>query len=63
MPLQTEHAADFMIECCLTANDEGITLCLTGPMTNMAMAMVKDTRIILKIHEYFRDGWFCSEPR
>ena len=62
MPLQTEYAVDFIIECCLTANDEGITLCLIGPMINMAMAMVKDTRIISKIREIVVMGGSTLNP-
>jgi purine nucleosidase len=62
MPLQTEHAVDFIIECCLTANDEGITLCPIGPMTNIAMAMVKDTRIIPKIREIVLMGGAALNP-
>ena len=62
MPLQTKHAVDFMIERCLDADDEGITLCPIRPLTNIAMAMVKDTRIISKIREIVLMGDAALSP-
>jgi purine nucleosidase len=62
MPLQTEHAVDFIIESCLDADDEGITLCPIGPLTNIALAIVKDTRIISKIREIVLMGGAALSP-
>jgi len=39
MPLQERHAVDFIIDTCLSAADGAITLCVLGPMTNIAVAM------------------------
>ena len=62
MLLQTKHAVDFIIESCLDADDEGITLCPIGPLTNIALAMVKDTRIISKIREIVLMGGAALSP-
>jgi len=46
--VDARHAVDFIIESCLTS-DQPITLCPTGPMTNIAMAIRKEPRILDKI--------------
>lgn len=48
MPLQEQHAVDFIIETCLAA-DNAVTLVPTGPLTNIAMALVKEPRIVDRI--------------
>ncbi len=40
-PLQDLHGVDFIIESLLAADDKEITLCALGPLTNIAMALVK----------------------
>ncbi|MBL4721735.1 MAG: nucleoside hydrolase [Alphaproteobacteria bacterium] len=49
MPLQDRHAVDFIVDACLSADDEAVTICLLGPMTNLALAIVKEPRILPKI--------------
>ncbi len=49
MPLQKGHAVDFIIDTCLAAKDKSITICPIGPMTNVALAMMKEPSIIPKI--------------
>lgn len=39
------HAVDAIIEACLAAPPRGLTLCPTGPMTNIALALVKEPQI------------------
>ena len=48
MKLQDEHAVDFIIAT-LLGHEGGVTLCPTGPLTNIAVAMVKEPRILPKI--------------
>lgn len=45
------HAVDFIVETCLAAGPEGITLCPLGPLTNIAQAIVKEPRILPNIAE------------
>jgi len=49
MPLQERHAVDFIVDTCLAAADRGITLCVLGPMTNIAVALTKAPDIAAKI--------------
>ncbi len=51
MPLERRHAVDFIIETCRGSGDRGVTLCVTGPMTNIAVAMVMAPEIVKGIHE------------
>ena len=46
-----KHAVDFIVESCLAAGDEGITLCPVGPLTNIASAIAREPTIIPKIRE------------
>lgn len=55
MPLQTQHAVDWVVETLLGA-DELITLCTLGPLTNIAMAMVKEPAIVPRIREIVMMG-------
>ena len=49
MPLQERHAVDFIVDTCLAAAYRGITLCVLGPMTNIAVALTKAPDIAAKI--------------
>ena len=51
LPLAEGHAVDFIVDRCLAADDGSITLCPIGPMTNIALALVKEPRIVTKIRE------------
>jgi purine nucleosidase len=54
--LQPSHGVDFLIET-LLAHDAGtVTLCTLGPLTNVAMAMVKAPTIIPRIQEIVMMG-------
>jgi len=49
--IQKQHAVDFIIETCLSAGDGEIVICPVGPMTNVALAIIKEPLIIPKIKE------------
>lgn len=51
MPLQHQHAVDYLIETLLAAADDAITLVPIGPLTNIAMALIREPRIAPKIRE------------
>jgi len=61
MPLQEQHGVDFIIETLLAATDDTITVVPTGPLTNVAMAMVKEPKIVPKIHEIVLMGGAMRE--
>ena len=45
MPLQPQHGVDFIIETLMTRPAGTVTLCTLGPLTNVALALVKEPRI------------------
>ena len=49
MALQGRHAVDYIVDTCLSGEDHAVTICLLGPMTNLAVAIVKEPRIVPKI--------------
>ena len=61
MPLQPGHAVDWMVETLMAAGEREITLCTLGPLTNVAMAMVKEPRILSRIREIVMMGGGFSE--
>ena len=60
-PLQPGHGVEFIIDTLLQAGDDTITLVPTGPLTNIAMAMVKEPAILPKIHQIVLMGGAMSE--
>jgi purine nucleosidase len=46
-----KDAVDFLIEACLAAGDEGMTLCPVGPLTNIASAIAREPTIVPRIRE------------
>ena len=44
--LQSQHAVDFIVEALLSTEDGPITLVPTGPLTNIAMAIVKEPAVL-----------------
>jgi purine nucleosidase len=56
MPVQDQHAVDWLIETLLAAEDHSITLCPVGPLTNIAMAMIREPQIAPKIREIVNMG-------
>jgi purine nucleosidase len=60
-PLQRQHAVDFIVETLEHAADDSITLVPTGPLTNIAMAIVKDPAILPKVREIVLMGGAMRE--
>jgi purine nucleosidase len=56
MPVQELHAVDWLVEVLMAADDGEITLCPVGPITNVAMAMIREPRIVPKIAEIVTMG-------
>ena len=63
MPLQIQHAVDFIIETLRSEPAKSVTLCPLGPLTNIAMAFEKAPDIVARVQEivlmgggYFEQG-------
>lgn len=56
MPVQEAHAVDWLVETLMAAGDGEVTLCPVGPITNVAMAMIREPRIVGKIAEIVTMG-------
>ncbi len=56
MALQAGHAVDWLVETLMAAGEREITLCALGPLTNVAMAMVREPAILPKIREIVMMG-------
>lgn len=51
MKLQEQHAVDFIVETIMGSPDGEITLCPLGPLTNIALALIREPRVAPKIRE------------
>lgn len=60
-PLQPDHAVDFIVGSLNAAEDDSITLVPTGPLTNIAAALIKAPSISAKIHEIVLMGGAMKE--
>jgi purine nucleosidase len=63
MKLQEQHAVDFLVETLMREEPGSITLCALGPLTNIALALIREPRIAPRIQEivlmggaYFEGG-------
>ncbi|HIP22724.1 MAG TPA: nucleoside hydrolase [Rhodobacteraceae bacterium] len=61
MPLRKEHAVDFIVKTLRTNRDGAVTLCVLGPLTNIALALIKAPDIAEHIHEIVLMGGGCFE--
>lgn len=50
-PLQSEHGVNYLVQTIMAAPVGELTVCTLGPMTNLAMAMTMEPRIIPRIRE------------
>ncbi|MEM6851112.1 MAG: nucleoside hydrolase, partial [Pseudomonadota bacterium] len=60
-PLRPEHAVDFLVDSLRAAEEGSVTLAPTGPLTNIAMALVKAPDIASKIREIVLMGGAMRE--
>jgi len=49
--LQDEHAVNYLVRTILAAPEGELTVCTLGPMTNLAMAMVLEPKIVPRLRE------------
>ncbi len=61
MPLQQQHAVDFIIEALLEAEEDSVTLVPTGPLTNIGEAISRQPDILSKIKEIVLMGGAMRE--
>ncbi|MER8608484.1 nucleoside hydrolase, partial [Mesorhizobium sp. M1233] len=51
MKLQEEYAVDFIVETLMREESGTITLCALGPLTNIALALIREPKIAPRIKE------------
>jgi purine nucleosidase len=51
MPLQEQHAVDFIAETLMAEEPGTVTLCPLGPLTNIGLALVREPRIAKRIDQ------------
>jgi purine nucleosidase len=56
MPLQDRHAVDFIVETLMESEPGTVTLCTLGPLTNIALALVREPRIAPRVREIVMMG-------
>jgi purine nucleosidase len=56
MKLEKQHAVDFIIETLMARPAGTVTLCVLGPMTNIALALNKEPRIATRIKRIIAMG-------
>jgi purine nucleosidase len=49
MPLQKQHAVDFIVETLMARPSGTVTLCTLGPLTNIGLALVREPKIAGRI--------------
>jgi len=59
--LEEQHAVDFIVETLRAAENESITLVPTGPLTNIATAIERDSSILDKVDEIVLMGGAMRE--
>ncbi|MFT4131902.1 nucleoside hydrolase [Labrys sp. (in: a-proteobacteria)] len=61
MPISPRHGVDFIVETLMTRPSGTITLCPLGPLTNIALALLREPRIAPRIKEIVLMGGGCFE--
>lgn len=61
LPIQDQHAIDFIIETLLAAEDDSVTLVPIGPLTNIGQAISRRADILPKIKEIVLMGGAMRE--
>ena len=62
MTLRFQHAVDYIIETLIAEDSGSITLCPTGPLTNIAVAMIRAPEIVPRIREIVLMGGAAINP-
>ncbi|GBQ59808.1 inosine-uridine preferring nucleoside hydrolase [Novacetimonas hansenii NRIC 0243] len=61
MPVQTQHGVDYLIAAIRTAPPDSLSLVMLGPMTNLAVALLKAPDIAQRLHRVIAMGGAWSE--
>jgi purine nucleosidase len=61
LALQRQHAVDFIVGALMESPDNSVTLVPTGPLTNIAMAMVREPAILPRVREIVLMGGAMRE--
>ena len=56
MPLQKQHAVDFIVETLMGRPAGTVTICALGPLTNIGLALVREPRIASRIKRIIAMG-------
>jgi purine nucleosidase len=56
MPLEKQHAVDFIVETLMQRPAGTVTLCTLGPLTNIGLALVREPRIATRIKRIIAMG-------
>jgi purine nucleosidase len=56
MRLQKQHAVDFIVETLMREESGTVTLCTLGPLTNIALALIREPRIAPRVKEVVMMG-------
>lgn len=56
MPLQKQHAVDFIVETLMERPAGTVTLCTLGPLTNIGLALVREPRVASRIKQIVAMG-------
>jgi len=56
MPLHPQHGVDFIVEAVLAADPGEITLCTLGPLTDAALALIREPEIAPRLREIVMMG-------
>lgn len=51
MALQAQHGVDFIIESVMSHDTGTLTLCPLGPLTNIALALIREPKIAVRVQE------------
>ena len=60
-PLDHQHAVDFIVETLMASSDKSVTLVPTGPLTNIAMAIVREPAILDRVERIVLMGGAMRE--
>jgi purine nucleosidase len=56
MPLQKQHAVDYIVDTLMSRPAGTVTLCTLGPMTNIGLALVREPRIAGRVKQIVAMG-------